>query len=161
MSEQETCPNCGSGDYQNLQSQRRACDECGTRWWVDMDFPPMIPRRSQPAEMLELPDSEGQWWYYRDDCEPAVVAVRFLDSAPAQPVFCMTHNPCPRGQYVRAVAPLVKPPVRDADLDLDYIRSLVGVLSDASNLSVNVPKAELDRLRRIADRLEAKGAKRE
>lgn len=148
------CPNCQSGDFQNLccsnlDTQRLACSECGTRWWEDGSFEPIVPRRSQPVEPLELPDGPGWWW-----CGfPPEKLIQVWERNGRFYLSCRTgDDPLPRGQYVRAVPPIVAQPNRDEDLD--YVRSLVGVLSDASNLSVRVPKAELDRLRRIADRLD-------
>lgn len=169
----DVCPNCGSEDLDFLRGyeiKRLWCTDCGSLWWQGSNSGDLyVPNRSLPAEVLELPDADGQWWYYPKDGEPAVFNVKFLDSAPAQPVFCMSHNPCLKGQYVRCIPPIVKPPVRDAD-DEDWRDRVNHYVCESAKYSAatdsNLAKA-VDALRfavdLIAARLdrETKGAERD
>lgn len=157
----DVCPNCGSEDLDCIHGyeiKRLWCTDCGSLWWQGSNSGDLyVPRRSQPAEVLELPDADGQWWYYPKDGEPAVFNVKFLDSAPAQPVFCMSHNPCLKGRYVRCIPPIVKPPVRDADAE--YLQYFLYRLCKGST----TPTGWEERFRQIITRLEreTKGAERD
>lgn len=146
----ETCPNCGtvsctlsvshiapyaSGDYGKEDGQY--CQECGHIQW--MSGKSETPSRSQPVEVLELPNQAGWWWWkdLRDDWYLTRIDDRFD----------RWKKGC---QYVRAIPPIVAKP---KDADAEMLRNFAKYVGDGSaiyGLSGAVA-------RRIAERLESEG----
>ena len=135
-----SCPNCGNEELEVLVNNGRWCIDCGTKWVMGSRAD--VPRRSQPAEVLELPNVHDWWWYRKDN---EWNSWRVTNAGP------QSHYG--KGQYVRAVPPLVKPTPPDADAE--WLRNWIEANPSAFNV------AQLNTLRHIADRLEAKGAERE
>jgi Zn ribbon nucleic-acid-binding protein len=140
------CPNCQSKDshwYECNGFNLRHCRECGTQWQEDYPQGASVPYRSQPAEVLELPDSTGWWW-----CGfPPEKLIQVWERNGSFYLSCRTGgDPLPRSQYVRAVPPIVAKPKRDEDAE--WLRSL------KPGASIYLSTDYSEKLRRIADRLD-------
>lgn len=121
MSERIECPNCGSGDmfdlYKSSGCSVATCQECGTIDWGRNGSEPSVPRRSQPAEIMELPTCEGLWLYRRPDVEADDLRLVRVYPWKGGDQLAWGGELCVRGQYVKFVPPILPPPKRDADVE--------------------------------------------
>lgn len=145
------CPHCGIEDskWHGSGVKYRHCLECGTEWQEDYPAGAKIPRRSQPADELSLPDADDWWWWWNParggKWEPVCVDIDYLKIRMSR-VGLLCDEPCPPGRYVRLPMPVQPKPV---DEDAAFLRKFRG--------RINLFDGDIDRLEAIADRLERQG----
>lgn len=107
-----SCPNCTCDNIYRLHPGcgLNQCTECGTTWFNGQKYKAHVPRRSQPAEVLPLPDAEGRW-LYRHGNDWYLWYVYLIRGE-----LCVGGEPCVRGEYFKFVAPIL-PPQRDEDAE--------------------------------------------
>ena len=114
----ERCPNCGSGEMCKENILEKWCAECGTLFFDD-GSELHVPHRSRPAEVLEQITGNKDWWWRRDHINEIAVDGWI-------PIYAPKDWVSNRGQYVRAVPPIVAPNPKPAISDADVIKFLRG-----------------------------------
>lgn len=134
------CLNCGSDNVGKWDSGPYCrCNECGTMF--DAVGRSWVPRRSQPATVLELPDADGYWWWW-DQSEKWWRIVHCTK---------MSHRGT--GRYVRALEPIVEP--EPVDADAEWLRQVAAWCNMETQKWPGSRGEMSGELRRIADRLES------
>ena len=129
------CPNCGSEESQFCDSLvKRRCVNCGTWWSTNTGEIAFVPRRSQPATVLPLPDVTISNWWCREE------------KGVWTPFYVPTNWEPPVGRYVVWQPPIISPPQK-RDADADWLRA------EADTWKFTEPAVK-ERMYRIAGELE-------
>lgn len=148
----DKCPNCGSGSLQRtslLAGYRMLCRSCGSILSRDRKATVFVPTRSRPAEVLELPDGGGCWF---TPGHPRGVEIFSWQGKPFMYTADGCRHYCEKGQWSRAVPPIIAPAKPDPDPDAEKLRRMADYSSGALVFPISRELAE--QFRRIADDLE-------
>lgn len=147
------CPNCTCDNIYRLHPGCRLnkCTDCGTTWFDGSISEALVPRRSQPATVLPLPDESCRVWT-NEHGQIAVVGGRSLR---------LFHHDGTGGSRYDAndyatlgkrwtpwTPPILPPQTRDEDAE-----ALRCLAADMDGRSRGALPSSAD-IRRIADRLE-------
>jgi Zn-finger nucleic acid-binding protein len=144
------CPNCKCDEVLLLHLLHQACElrkcaECGTTWFDGSRFEAHIPRRSQPATVLPLPDTEGWWWQFDSHNEEWKCFNISMRSSGVPNYGSGMAFDCACGRYVRAESPIVAAE-KDAEVKDDWLKRFHSLLNSNRIASA---------MCLLADRLEA------